>query len=57
MDNFKFDEYGTKFSKRVENSVGKGEIAGYSNFSISHSVQEKNDYHHISIILDSMVYE
>ena len=26
-DNFKFDEYSRKFSKRVENHVGKGEIA------------------------------
>ena len=26
-DNFKFDENGAKFSKRVENTVGKGEIA------------------------------
>ena len=25
-DNFKFDENGRKFSKRVENTVGKGEI-------------------------------
>ena len=26
-DNFKLDENGIKFSKRVENTVGKGEIA------------------------------
>ena len=26
-DNFKFDENDSKFSKRVENTVGKGEIA------------------------------
>ena len=26
-DNFKFDENGRKFSKQVENTVGKGEIA------------------------------
>ena len=26
-DNFKFDEKGRKFSKRLENTVGKGEIA------------------------------
>ena len=31
-DNFKFDKYGRKFSKRVENSVGKGEIARYEHF-------------------------
>ena len=28
-DNFKFDENGSKLLKRVENTVGKGEIAGY----------------------------
>ena len=28
-DNYKFDENGRKFFKRVENSVGKGEIARY----------------------------
>ena len=26
-DNFKFDENGVKFSKMLENTVGKGEIA------------------------------
>ena len=31
-DNFKFDENGRKFSKRVENTVGKGEIACYKQF-------------------------
>ena len=31
-DNFKFDENGTKFSKRIENTVGKGEIARYEQF-------------------------
>ena len=31
-DNFKFDEYGRKFSKLVENTVGKGEIALYEQF-------------------------
>ena len=30
--NFKFDENGRKFSKRVENTVGKGEIARYEQF-------------------------
>ena len=34
--NFKFDENGTKFSKSVENTVTKGEIARSSNFSFSH---------------------
>ena len=28
-DNFKVDENGRKFFKRVENTVGKGEIACY----------------------------
>ena len=31
-DNFKFDDDGRKLSKRVENTVGKGEIARYEQF-------------------------
>ena len=31
-DNFNFDENGRKFSKPVENTVGKGEIARYEQF-------------------------
>ena len=31
-DNLKFDENSRKFSKRVENTVGKGEIARYEQF-------------------------
>ena len=31
-DNFKFNENGLKFSKRVENIVEKGEIARYEQF-------------------------
>ena len=31
-DNFKFDKNGRKFSKRVENTMGKGEIARYEQF-------------------------
>ena len=31
-DNFKFDENGSKLSKRVENTVGKGEIVCYKQF-------------------------
>ena len=31
-DNFKFDEYGRKCSKRIKNTVGKGEIALYEHF-------------------------
>ena len=32
VNNFKFDESGRKLSKRVENTVGKGEIARYEQF-------------------------
>ena len=31
-DNFKFDENGRKLSKRIENTVGKGEIARNEQF-------------------------
>ena len=31
-DNFKFDGNSRKFSKQVENTVGKGEIARYEQF-------------------------
>ena len=31
-DNLKIDENGRKFSKQVENTVGKGEIARYEQF-------------------------
>ena len=31
-DNLKFDKYGRKFFKRVENTVEKGEIARYEQF-------------------------
>ena len=31
-DNFEFDQNGRKVSKRVENTVGKGEIARYEQF-------------------------
>ena len=31
-DNFKFDENGRKLSKRVENTVGKGDIVRYEQF-------------------------
>ena len=33
-DNFKFDEYGRKVSKWVDNTGGKGEIARYEQFLI-----------------------
>ena len=31
-DNFKFDENYRKFPKRIDNTVGKGEIARYEQF-------------------------
>ena len=31
-DNFKFDKYGGKFSERIENTGGEGEIARYKQF-------------------------
>ena len=31
-DNFEFDENGRKFSRWMENTVGKGEIARYKQF-------------------------
>ena len=31
-DNFRFHEIGRKFSKQIENTVGKGEIARYEQF-------------------------
>ena len=37
-DNFKFDENGRLFSKRVENTVGKGEVACNEQFLLSHNV-------------------
>ena len=36
-NNFKFYAYGRKFSKRVENNVGKGEIAHYEQILLSPS--------------------
>ena len=38
-DNFEFDKNGRKFSKWVENTVGKGQIARYS---FSHSVFKRH---------------
>ena len=34
-DNFKFDENSRKFSKRGENTAGKGESAHYEQFLLS----------------------
>ena len=40
-DNFKFHENSSKFSKRVENTVGKGEMARYEPFLLfSHCFQK-----------------
>ena len=42
-DNFKFDENGRKFSKQVENNVGKGEIARDEQFLLfPQCFQKKN---------------
>ena len=40
-DNFKFDENSRKLSKRVENTVGKGEIAHYEQFLLFPQCFEK----------------
>ena len=40
-DNFKFDENSRKFSKRVKNSMGKGEIARYEQFLLFPTVSSK----------------
>ena len=37
-NNFKFDRNGNEFSKQVENTVGKGEIACYVQYPFPHSV-------------------
>ena len=37
-DNFEFVKIARKFSKRVENTAGKGEIDRYEQFLLSHSV-------------------
>ena len=39
-DDFKFEEIGRKFSKWLENTVGKGKLLIMSNFSFSHSASE-----------------
>ena len=40
-NNFKFDENGRKLSKRVENTVGKGEIARYDQFLLFPKCSQK----------------
>ena len=37
-NNCEFDENGGQFSKRVENTVGKGEIASYEQFLLFRSI-------------------
>ena len=41
-DNFKSDESGRKFSKWVEDNVGKGEIARYEQFLLFHIVFKRH---------------
>ena len=43
-DNFEFDENRRKFSKWVENTVGKGEIARYEHFFLFAAVFSKDLY-------------
>ena len=43
-DNFKFDENGRKFSKWVENTVGKGGIACYEQFLLFSQCFQKTSY-------------
>ena len=46
-DDFKFDENGRKFSKRVENTVRKGEIACLNNFPFSQGFQKDLHCRHV----------
>ena len=41
-DNFKFDESDRKFSKWLENTVGKGEIARYEQFLLFAQCFQRN---------------
>ena len=43
-DNFEFDERSGKLSKRLENTVGKGEIARYEKFHLFPTVFSKDLY-------------
>ena len=40
-NNFEFDENGGRFFRRVENTVGKGEIARYEQFLLFHQCFQK----------------
>ena len=49
--NFKFDENGRKFSKWVENTVRKGEIARYEQFLLfPQCFQQTCTYRHVRVI-------
>ena len=41
-ENFKFDENGKKFSKQIENTAGKGEIACHKQFLLYPQCLQKN---------------
>ena len=41
VDNFRLDKNGGKFSERVQNTVGKGEIARYEQFLLFPTVFSK----------------
>ena len=45
-DNLKSDEIGRKFSKRVENTVGKGEITRNEQFLLSSPIVFSKDLHY-----------
>ena len=47
-NNFKFDENSRKFSKRVENTVGKGEIARYEQFLLFALCFQKTSFLEVS---------
>ena len=48
-DNFKFDENGRKLSKKVENTVGKGEIARYEQFLLFPQCLQKACFQEVSL--------
>ena len=48
-DNFKFDENGRKLSRRVENTVAKGEIAGYEQFLVFPQCFQKDCFSGVSL--------
>ena len=48
-ENFEFDGNGSKFSKRVENNVGKGEIARYEQFLLFPQFSKDLYRRHVSV--------